>query len=671
MSLQKRLTFFFVVIVVVPLAVAGFLVHRVVSTEISRRATLTLDPALGATEAIYEQRVAALDSLVVAVQRPRFAELLDDEDRTAIDAFLGRVVAELEGLDFLAVTDTDGSLIGYFAQPPDFVSGFTPSAVEEILDKETIAEPEFARGRAGTIRFTDRGRVGSVIGGFWLDREFLVAASGEDVDLSVVAGDRVIASTVALEGPATVAVRQDDATFDANIGEDVKAEARTLGDGDSVVVASTPSAPIAAKSREVLYYMLAVLLIAIVSTSVLAYLLARLIVEPMGEIAEGARAVAEGNFDHLIPVRSSDEIGHLAIAFNNMTNRLKDTISQLYSSRNKLERAVRRVGETLRSTHDMKQMLDLILNTAADALDADAGVLWLFTATRDGLYPAIARGVRVEPVLRIRVGDGIVGLVAERATTVLLPTQHGGPRPAHDEPGFPVTIAVPLYSEERITGVLAVYRRDADRVFTREELDTVTFLVEQGGLAIENVALHEEAQRLSLTDGLTGTWNRRYFQMQFRQVLATAHRFERPFSILMLDLDRFKTINDTYGHQRGDATLVECSQRVDGVLREVDTFARYGGEEFICLLSETDSYGAMTTAEKIRESIRTMPFGALGEDPINLTVSIGAASYPDHGDTFRSLVEAADQAMYRAKQEGRDRVRLAGEQPPPPLQLAK
>jgi len=232
-------------------------------------------------------------------------------------------------------------------------------------------------------------------------------------------------------------------------------------------------------------------------------------------------------------------------------------------------------------------------------------------------------------------------------------------------------IAVPLYSEERITGVLAVYRRDADKVFTREELDTVTFLVEQGGLAIENVALHEEAQRLSLTDGLTGTWNRRYFQMQFRQGLATAHRFERPFSLLMLDLDRFKAINDTYGHQRGDATLIEVSQRVDGVLREVDTFARYGGEEFICLLSETDSYGAMTTAEKIRESIRTVPFGALGEEPINLTVSIGAASYPDHGDTFRSLVEAADQAMYRAKQEGRDRVRLAGEQPPPPLQIAK
>ena len=147
--------------------------------------------------------------------------------------------------------------------------------------------------------------------------------------------------------------------------------------------------------------------------------------------------------------------------------------------------------------------------------------------------------------------------------------------------------------------VLAFYRRDIGRRFTREDLDTMTFLVEQGGVAIENVLLHEEAQRLSITDGLTGTWNRRYLYMQFKQVLATAQRFDRPFSVLMLDLDNFKDINDNYGHQRGDAILVEFSHRVSTMLREVDTFARYGGEEFVCLLSETDEAGALTTAEKI------------------------------------------------------------------------
>ena len=194
----------------------------------------------------------------------------------------------------------------------------------------------------------------------------------------------------------------------------------------------------------------------------------------------------------------------------------------------------------------------------------------------------------------------------------------------------------------------------------------VVFLAEQGGVAIENVLLHEETTRLSLTDGLTGVWNRRYFQMQFRQVLATATRFARPFSLLMLDLDHFKDVNDNFGHQRGDEILVEVAQRINDALREVDTFARYGGEEFICLLSETDMSGAQTTADKILRAIRATPFGEKSGAPLRLTVSIGIASYPEHGDSFGSLVDAADKALYRAKQEGRDRVRVAGLPPDEP-----
>jgi diguanylate cyclase (GGDEF)-like protein len=237
------------------------------------------------------------------------------------------------------------------------------------------------------------------------------------------------------------------------------------------------------------------------------------------------------------------------------------------------------------------------------------------------------------------------------------------------EPAFPVAIAVPIYSQNRITGVLSAYREEPGSIFSQDDLETVEFLAEQGGAAIENVLLHEEAQRLSLTDQLTGAWNRRYFQMQFRQVLATAQRFERPFSILMLDLDHFKLVNDTYGHPRGDAILVDFAGRVEKVLREVDTFARYGGEEFICLLSETDVEGALTTAGKIRDAVKNKKFGGLGEEPVSLTVSIGVASHPEHGRAFRPLIEAADQALYRAKQDGRDRVCTA-QKPAPDLKLA-
>jgi diguanylate cyclase (GGDEF)-like protein len=238
----------------------------------------------------------------------------------------------------------------------------------------------------------------------------------------------------------------------------------------------------------------------------------------------------------------------------------------------------------------------------------------------------------------------------------------GAIKSADIEPRFPTTMALPMRSDGKVTGVLAAYRADPSRIFTEEDVETATFLTEQGSVAIENVLLHDEARRLSLTDGLTSIWNMRFFQMQFRQVLATATRFTRPFSILMLDLDRFKGVNDTFGHQRGDEILIEFAQRVSRTLREVDTFARYGGEEFICLLSETDKQGAFTTAEKILFAIRSMPFGGTnGEAPVSLTVSIGVASYPEHGDSFRGLVRCADEALYRAKQEGRDRIYVTGD----------
>ncbi|MDP9227202.1 MAG: diguanylate cyclase, partial [Actinomycetota bacterium] len=511
-----------------------------------------------------------------------------------------------------------------------------------------------------------------VVGGFWIDNNLLFAPPQSEVKLSIVvvngAGGRgrVIASSGSLPTSIPVVIDKHD-TFDADIGGPSVAQAIRLG-GDTWLVASNLLAPLQQQSRQLLVSLLALLLLALLGTSALAFLLARFITQPLEELSHGANAIAEGRFDHRIPMRHEDEVGQVASAFNEMSERLSDTIGQLYASRDQLHRAVRRVGETLRSTHDMDQMLDSILNTAAEAVGADAATMWMFTKTREELYPASQRGIPARSGL-IRVGEGIVGLVAERAMNISTSGADKGPRPAHNEPEFPVTLAVPVYSNERIMGVLSVYRNERGFGFTQSDLETVEFLAEQGGAAIENVLLHEEAQRLSLTDGLTGTWNRRYFQMQFRQVLATAQRFDRPFSILMLDLDHFKLVNDTHGHPRGDTILVDFAARVEKLLREVDTFARYGGEEFICLLSETDLEGALTTAGKIQDAIRLQKFGGLGEEPVHLTVSIGVASHPEHGRAFRPLIEAADQALYRAKQEGRDRVCTA-QVSPPDLKLA-
>jgi diguanylate cyclase (GGDEF)-like protein len=673
MSLQRRLTLIFVLIVILPLAAAGFFVQRLVVGEVERRAANALGPALDASVAVYNGRADVLADRVGNLLRvPKFGALLAEDKAAAVGTYLRSRMSSDNGVDFLVALDKRGRELASSALPGEFLAGFQPPPTKTILKEPAGTGPGFFRTEAIPVRVLGKGTVGSVVGGMWLDQSLLAASSQDEVTLSIVAGDQLIAST-GVSGDVRSVQIDPVAPFEIDLGDGAgQARARSLGGSDMTLVASTPIAPISSLGRRVLTSLLPLVLLALLGTTALAYLLARLITQPLEEVAEGAKAISEGRFNHLIPERSKDEVGQLAAAFNDMTTRLKYTVTELSTSRDQLQKAVRRVGETLRSTHDMGQMLDSILNTAADSVAADAGILWRFTPTRDSLYASAINGVAMETSRSVSIGEGAVGFSAERATNVLLPDASNVVRSSPNEPDFPHVIAIPLFSQDRVAGVLTVYRGPERLPFTQEDVDTVLFLAEQGGVAIENVQLHEEARRLSLTDGLTGVWNRRFFQMQFRQVLATAMRFDRPFSLLMLDIDLFKDVNDSHGHQRGDAILVEFSQRVSKTVREVDTFARYGGEEFICLLSETELSGALTTAEKICDVIRGETFGAPGEPPVSLTVSIGVSSYPDHGDSFRSLVEAADQALYRAKEAGRDRVVSAERKPPGPgLKLAR
>jgi diguanylate cyclase (GGDEF)-like protein len=672
MSLQRRLTLFFVVIVMLPLAAAALVVQRVVVGEFKNRAMGALQPAINSALAAYNAKAPFVDGLVQSsLGSPDEVGAVLSRQPAAIDGFLEERLSTA-GIDYLVVLDDSGHLIASEAKPGDFADGFREPSGAEIAEATgdeggVVGGPGFISSRPVMFRLEGQSDTYTVLGGFWVDNDFLEAASAGEVEVSVVSGGRVVASTERDPAPPPVSIEDSNDPSNVEVIGAEAARAQRIA-GDMALVAWAPSDPITALGRRILLSELGLILLALIATSLLAYALARLITRPLEELSAGANAIAQGRFDFSIPVRSRDEVGRLATAFNEMTGKLRDTVTELSSSRDQLQRAVRRVGETLRSTHDMKQILEALVNTSKDAVDADAGILWGFTSTRAQLYPVMGVGTSVDSLKRVAVGSGVVGLVAERGNPILFGLERGAPRRSRSEPGFPVGILVPLYSEDRITGIIGLYR-DRRKSFTQEDYETVVFLAEQGGVAVENVLLHDEAQRLSITDGLTGVWNRRYFQMQFRQVLATSLRFHRPFSVLMLDLDNFKTVNDTFGHQRGDAILIEFAQRVSRTLREVDTFARYGGEEFICLLSETDVQGGLTTAEKIRDVIGSQEFGHVGEEPIKLTVSIGLAAYPEHADSYQTLVDSADRALYRAKQEGRDRVKVA-EKPSRSLKLA-
>jgi diguanylate cyclase (GGDEF)-like protein len=235
--------------------------------------------------------------------------------------------------------------------------------------------------------------------------------------------------------------------------------------------------------------------------------------------------------------------------------------------------------------------------------------------------------------------------------------------PGPGEPSGAAVVAVPLTGSGTVIGVLLLWDRDDGEDFTDDDLAVLRTFTSQATVAVDNVLLHEEARRLSVTDGLTGLVNYRGFTMTVGKEVERAVRFDRPLALLLLDLDHFKLVNDVWGHPRGDAVLVELATRVKAQVRDVDTLARYGGEEFVVVLPETDRAGAEQAAERICAAVRRRPFGEDGEQPIDVTLSLGVAVFPDHGSSSSVLLRRADEALYAAKRGGRDGWRLASADP--------
>jgi diguanylate cyclase (GGDEF)-like protein len=218
--------------------------------------------------------------------------------------------------------------------------------------------------------------------------------------------------------------------------------------------------------------------------------------------------------------------------------------------------------------------------------------------------------------------------------------------------------ALPLRAGESIIGVLLI----ASAVFrelTTAERDRLQVIANQSSLALQNALLHEELERLSITDRLTELYNHGYLHQRLDQELERAARFRHRLSVIMLDIDDFKQFNDRYGHPKGDLVLKSLSYAIRENLREIDVAARYGGEEFVVVLPETDVAGALAVAERIRKSMASIPQLADGEEPVAQTISLGVATYPTHGMSAVHLIESADKAMYQAKRLGKNQVSVA------------
>jgi len=219
---------------------------------------------------------------------------------------------------------------------------------------------------------------------------------------------------------------------------------------------------------------------------------------------------------------------------------------------------------------------------------------------------------------------------------------------------FRSVISAPMVTENKVIGIL---RMDSvsEISYTQDDLRLLDILADLGALAVQNSLLYSKTQELAIRDSLTGLSVRRYFMDRLKEEVKRAGASSSKFSILMIDIDRFKEYNDNHGHTSGDLVLKHLSAILNGATGNGDIVARYGGEEMVILLSGSDLEKAAKKADKIRRAIKDSPLKLRRQDA-NITVSIGVSSYPDDGRAEEDLIRVADERLYKAKESGRDRV---------------
>ena len=243
-------------------------------------------------------------------------------------------------------------------------------------------------------------------------------------------------------------------------------------------------------------------------------------------------------------------------------------------------------------------------------------------------------------------------------------TRGGDPGLTRADPGVSAAaIGFPLGCRGKVVGALIAVDRVAAAREPRFDRATVAVLMgalEPGAIALDNAVRMQRAEALSVTDDLTQLYNSRYLSQVLRRETKRASRSGRPLSLLFIDLDGFKSINDNHGHLFGSRALVEAASVIRASARETDIVARFGGDEFALVLPDTGSDGALFVGERIREKIAAWSF-LQGEGlNISLTVSVGVATLPDVAASAEQLIQAADEAMYAVKDHGKNGIHVAG-----------
>jgi diguanylate cyclase (GGDEF)-like protein len=314
-------------------------------------------------------------------------------------------------------------------------------------------------------------------------------------------------------------------------------------------------------------------------------------------------------------------------------------LKELAHQRRRLRESIRRTGQTLAANLDRPALLELALKTAADAVHASGGRLVVLSSPDPGVDTGSIGSLK--------------GVERPIEDAELCALQNGSIGESRAGQAFVASVALrPMEREGRLYGVITVARKG--RPFSDEERELLRLLAAQTTLALENVELHYQVRRQAVTDELTGLGNYARFQELLSIEAQQVRRYGDSVALLMLDLDDFKSINDTFGHQQGDAVLRAVARSLRESCREVDTAVRYGGDELAVILPRTRLEGALAIGERARAAIESLRIPRLdGDDSLRVTASVGVSA-SEIGDT-EALISDADRALYIAKREGKNR----------------